>query len=81
MESKEKNPVEEQGLKLGFFVRLKINFNRCNNCGKSAQVCLPGVLIMVNNQLEIADKEQSDKCAKYLRACPNRAISLNQKTE
>ena len=79
MENKEKNSVEEQGMVSSFFATLMINYNKCTHCGECVKVCDPGVLVMVNNELDVVnDAMQCNKCAKCLKRCPTRAISLNQ---
>lgn len=79
MENKEKNLVEEQGKVTDFYVTLMINYNKCTHCGKCAKVCQPGVLVMVNNKLQVIDDaSQCNQCANCLKRCHSRAISLNQ---
>lgn len=79
MESNEKNSVEEQGMESSFFATLMINYNKCNHCGKCVKVCDPGVLVMVNNELEVVDNAmQCNQCAACLKTCRTGAISLNQ---
>lgn len=80
MENKEKNSVEEQGKVSDFFATyLHINYNKCNHCGDCAKACQPGVLTMVNNELQVMDNAmQCNQCAKCLSRCRKGAISLNQ---
>lgn len=79
MENKEKNLVEEQGKVTDFYVTLMINYNKCNHCGDCTEVCQPGVLVMVNNKLQVIDDaSQCNQCAKCVKRCHSRAISLNQ---
>lgn len=79
MENKEKNSVEEQGKVSDFFVTLMINYNKCTHCGKCAEVCQPGVLMMANNKLQVIDDaSQCSQCANCLKVCRPGAISLNQ---
>ncbi|MDD3038693.1 4Fe-4S dicluster domain-containing protein [Bacteroides sp.] len=77
MENNEKNPAEDPEMESDFFVSLMIDYNKCNNCGRCTEVCVPGVLVMVNNQLEVTDVELCNKCADCLKRCLKRAISIN----
>ena len=58
---------------------LMISYSKCNHCGKCVKVCDSGVLVMVNNKLDVVDNAtQCNGCAACLKTCRTGAISLNK---